>query len=103
VALGTSLPEIVVAIAAVRKGQPEIVIGNVVGSNIFNTFAVMGIPAMIGTITVPDGLANFSIPIFLAATMMHLLVTGDKRVTKGEGAFLLCFYIFFIGQLFDWL
>ncbi len=103
VALGTSLPEIVVAIAAIRKGQPEIVIGNVVGSNIFNTFAVMGIPALIGPIAIPEGVLDFSVPVFLAATMMHVFVTVDKRVTKAEGAFLLCFYLFFIGRLFNWM
>ena len=86
-----------------RRGQPEIVIGNVVGSNIFNAFAVMGIPAMLGTIVVPEGVADFSIPVFLAATMLHVFVTLDKRVSKAEGAFLLCLYVFFIGRLFDWL
>jgi len=103
VALGTSLPEIVVAITAARRGQSEIVVGNIMGSNIFNTLGVMGIPSLIGQLTIPERVVDFSIPVFLAATMIHVIITVDKRVSKAEGAFLLCFYAFFIGRLFGWL
>jgi len=103
VALGTSLPEIVVAITAARRGQSEIVVGNIMGSNIFNTLGVMGIPSLIGQLTIPERVVDFSIPVFLAATMIHVIITVDKRVSKAEGAFLFCFYAFFIGRLFGWL
>lgn len=103
IALGTSLPEIVVAIAAARRGQPEIVVGNIMGSNIFNTFAVMGIPALLGPLTIPEGVVSFSVPVFLAATLIHVIITVDRRVSKAEGAFLISFYLFFIGRLFDLL
>jgi cation:H+ antiporter len=103
IAFGTSLPEIVVAVTATRRGQPEIVVGNIMGSNIFNTFAVMGIPALIGDLTIPEGVVSFSVPMFLAATMMHAVITVDGRVSKGEGAFLISIYLFFIGRLFNWL
>ena len=103
VALGTSLPEIVVAITAARRGQSEIVVGNIMGSNIFNTLGVMGIPSLLGQLTIPERVVHFSVPVFLAATMIHVIITVDKRVSKAEGAFLLCFYLFFIGRLFGWL
>jgi len=103
IALGTSLPEIVVAVAATRRGQPEIVVGNIIGSNIFNTFAVMGIPALFGHLVIPEGVVSYSVPMFLAATMMHVVITVDRSVSKAEGAFLISFYLFFIGRLFDWL
>ena len=103
VALGTSLPEIVVAITAARRGQPEIVIGNIMGSNIFNTFAVMGIPALLTHLIIPEGVVSFSVPVFIAATLIYVIITVDRRVSKAEGAFLISFYLFFIGRLFDWL
>ena len=101
VALGTSLPEVVVAVTATRRGQPELVVGNIVGSNIFNTFAVMGIPALLGTLTIPASAVDFSLPVFIAVTMLHVIITVDRRVTRSEGAFLLVFYLFFIGRLFN--
>ncbi len=103
VAFGTSLPEIVVAITASYKGKPEIVVGNVIGSNIFNTFGVMGIPSLMGNINIPADVVSYSVPVFLAATMIHVIITVDRRVSKAEGAFMLCFYLFFIGRLFNWL
>ena len=103
VALGTSLPEVVVAITASYKGKPEIVVGNVMGSNIFNTFGVMGIPSLMGHLNIPEGVVGYSVPVFIAATLIHVIITVDKRVSKAEGAFLVCFYLFFVGRLFDWL
>jgi len=103
VALGTSLPELVVAITATRRGQPEIVVGNIIGSNIFNTLAVMGIPALLGSLTIPEAVVTYSLPVFISATLLYVIITVDRRVTKGEGVFLLAFYVFFLGHLFGWI
>ena len=103
VAFGTSLPEIVVAITASYKGKPEIVVGNVIGSNIFNTFGVMGIPSLMGPLNIPASVVSYSVPVFIAATMIHVIITVDRRVNKAEGAFMLCFYLFFVCRLFGWL
>ena len=54
VAIGTSLPEIVVSIMAARRGQTEMAVGNVLGSNIFNTYFVMGVPALFGDLIIPE-------------------------------------------------
>ena len=101
VALGTSLPELMVTIVAARKGKPEIAVGNILGSNIFNTFAVMGIPALIGTLVIPSTILTFSLPIMLIATLLFFFVTLEKEVTNWEGWMLLIFYVFFIGKLFN--
>jgi len=103
IALGTSLPEVVVAITATRRGQPEMVIGNIMGSNVFNTFAVMGIPALFGNLSIPEGVMSFAVPVFLAATLMYIFIIVDGRVGRAESAFLLSFYLFFIGRLFGLL
>lgn len=101
IALGTSLPELAVSVSAVRKGKPEIAIGNVLGSNIFNTFIVMGVPALIGTLIVPMNMISFGLPVMLVATLLYFLITNDRKINRWEGWMLLIFYVFFIGKLFN--
>jgi cation:H+ antiporter len=103
VALGTSLPELAVSLTALRKGKPEIAVGNVLGSNIFNTFVVMGAPAFFGALVVPSSILAFSLPIMLMATLLFLFITQAKVVTKWEGYMLVLFYVFFIGKLFGFI
>jgi len=100
VALGTSLPELAVTVSAARKGKTGIAVGNVLGSNIFNSLAVMGIPALMGTLVVPQSIIAFSLPVMLIATFLFVLITQDKEVSQWEGWLLLVFYVFFIGKLF---
>lgn len=100
VALGTSLPELFVSITAARKGNAEMAIGNVLGSNIFNTLAVMGIPALIGTLTIPFNMLTFGLPVMFIATMVYFFTTQDQSVTKWEGWMLIILYLIFIGKLF---
>jgi len=99
VALGTSLPELAVTVAAARKGKPEIAVGNVLGSNIFNSFGVMGVSALIGNLIVPSSILHLGLPVMLIATLLYFFITHDKEITKWEGWLLLIFYIFFIGKL----
>jgi len=101
VALGTSLPELMVTIAAAKKGKPEMAVGNILGSNIFNALAVMGIPALIGTLIIPHSILTFGLPMMLIATLLYFFITHDKEVTKWEGWLLVIFYVFFIGKLFS--
>lgn len=101
VALGTSLPELTVTIAAAKKGKPEMAVGNVLGSNIFNALAVMGIPALIGTLIIPHSILTFGLPMMLIATLLYFFITHDKEITKWEGWLLVIFYVFFIGKLFS--
>jgi len=103
VALGTSLPELAVAAAAAKKGIPEITVGNVLGSNIFNALAVMGIPAVIGTLVIPQNLIEFSIPLMLAATIMFYFVFHYKEVSRWHGFIFIVFYVFFIAKLFEFV
>jgi len=100
VALGTSLPELFVTISAARKGKPEMAVGNVLGSNIFNTFVVMGIPGLFGNLIIPSNIILFSLPMMLIATFLFFMITQDKEITRWEGGILIIFYVFFIGKLF---
>ncbi len=100
VALGTSLPEVFVSLSAARKGKPEIAVGNIVGSNIFNTFAVMGIPRLIGDLKIPSTIIQFPAPVSVGISIFFLVVIMNKRLNPWIGMLLLIFYVFFIGRVF---
>jgi len=97
VALGTSLPEVIVSLNAARKGKASIAIGNVLGSNIFNTYVVMSIPALIGPLEIPDKINSYFLPLMVVMTLMFGIISNNKKITRWEGAVLLMFYgLFFI-------
>lgn len=98
-ALGTSLPEVVVSIAAARKGKPGIAVGNVLGSNIFNTYAVIGIPSLMGNLVIPESTNSFSLPFMVGVTILFAIACISKRINRWEGVMLVLFYIYFIFEL----
>lgn len=97
VAMGTSAPEAAVSITAALKGNADITVGNVVGSNILNIFIILGIASVITSIAVAKTTIRYEIPIMLAATIL-LLGCGYTGGTIGfvEGIFM---WISFIGYL----
>ena len=88
-----------VSIVAVRMGNGEMAVGNVLGSNIFNVFAVMGIPRLFGEIVVPASILEFSIPVMLIASLLFFFVVLDREVSRWEGFVLLLLYFLFMGNL----
>lgn len=100
VALGTSLPELVVSVVAARRGKLEIAIGNVLGSNVFNAFAVVGIPALIMPLPVTHSVLTIGLPFMGVATVLYFFMAQDREVTRWEGMPLILFYILFLGMLF---
>jgi cation:H+ antiporter len=100
IAIGTSLPELAVSINAVKKGKNDLAIGNIIGSNIFNIFMVMGIPALIGTLIIPKIMITLGLPIMLIATFLLVIMSFDKEISIWEGLMLLLVYILFISKLF---
>ena len=96
VALGTSLPELMVSISAIKRNNAEMAIGNVLGSNIFNILGVMGITGLFGTITIVTSVLTFALPMLLIASFLFFFMTQDKELTRWEGVILLIFYIYFI-------
>lgn len=99
-ALGTSLPEVVVSVSAARRGNHSMALGNVIGSNLFNTYAVVAIPSFFGVLVIPESILDFSLPFMLAMTFLFMLITFSKRVSLWKAAMLLSFYIFFLTELF---
>ncbi|MGB1217434.1 MAG: calcium/sodium antiporter, partial [Saprospiraceae bacterium] len=85
VALGTSLPEVVVSIAAARKGQASIAVGNVIGSNVFNTYAVLGIARMFGPLEIEPASLAFTVPIMIVVTLLLAFMTLTSKISRWEG------------------
>ncbi len=101
VALGTSLPELSVTINAALKGNAEVAVGNVLGSNIFNSFVVMGIPGLFGHLDIPDTVIDNGIPTMIAGTILLFFCAQDKKLTSWEGWLFFIIYGWFIGQTFE--
>ncbi len=100
VAFGTSLPEVAVSIVAARRGQLEMALGNIIGSNIFNTFGVMGIPALFGSLVIPPDTLTYSMPFMMAITLLFVISIASRGVNRWEGSILMLFYIVFLAGLF---
>ena len=90
IAFGTSLPELATSVAAALKGESEISIGNVLGSNIFNLGLVVGTAFTIKPTTVPVFVIRQDIPFLILATfIVGKVVIRDGRISRAEGAMML--------------
>ena len=101
VAIGTSLPEIVTSVMAVKKGEADIAIGNVVGSNIFNVFFILGLASAISPITF--GIESFIdiIVTLMASILVYILILKNMRIGNKKALILLsCYVIYTIYILF---
>jgi len=103
VAIGTSLPELASSISAVRKNEHDLVIGNVVGSNLFNTLAVVGLAGMIHPIDVDPDVLVRDWPVMAALTLVLLVfgigIKGQGRINRLEGAVLLASFVAYTAWL----
>jgi cation:H+ antiporter len=97
VAIGTSLPELVTALIATSKGQSDLAMGNVVGSNIFNLLFVLGITALIRPIAMPAGGGfDLLVMIALAVALLPLSFNPGRRIGRPAGVVLLLLYFAYI-------
>ena len=100
-AVGTSLPELVVSVGAVLKGKHEIGIGNIVGSNIFNTFVVIGFPGLFSRLTIDQNTLYLGIPFFIAATLLFVFSGISRKIYSWEGMIYLLIFVLFVSKLFN--
>ncbi len=100
VAIGTSVPVLVVSIRAAMKRKYEIALGNVFGSNIFNSLVVVGVPAMLGTLVVDDKTFYIGVPFLIAATLLYLFSGISKKIYNWEGLMYLVLYVLFLLKIF---
>lgn len=109
VAFGTSAPELFVNLIASFKGTTDIAIGNIIGSNIVNTFFILGVAAVIYPLRVHKGTAWKEIPLAFLAAVLVLIMANDNFVdglgfdvlTRSDGAVLLAFFIIFLYYIFS--
>ncbi|MEM9823961.1 MAG: sodium:calcium antiporter, partial [Bacteroidota bacterium] len=71
-------------------------VGNVLGSNIFNTFVVMSIPSFLGSLEIPPFILQSSLPIFIVATILFGVMAKNQKITRWEGMFLIMLYVYFL-------
>jgi cation:H+ antiporter len=98
VALGTSLPELASSVMAARKGEHDIALGNILGSNLFNTLAVVGIAGMIQPFPVePETLSRDMVVMGALTVLLFIIGYGFKgrqgRINRFEGAALMAVYV----------
>ena len=99
VAIGTSMPELVTSIVAALKGQSDIAIGNVVGSNLFNILGILGVTALIHPIIGSEiSPLDWQVMIGLAVMLLPFAYTG-LRIGRREGAILILGYLSYISYL----
>lgn len=108
-AFGTSAPELTVSLMAALKGSADIAIGNVIGSNIFNILAIVGITALIMPLTMSNSTIRIEIPLtilssavlFFMANDRLLDMAGENVITRTEGFVLLAFFLIFLFYTFN--
>ncbi len=100
VALGTSLPELLVSVKAAWQKKPEVALGNIFGSNVFNILLVAGLPGLFGTLPLDDQTFTLGVPLMIIATVLFIISGISRRVHVYEGAMYVVIYIFFVGRLF---
>ncbi|MFV2032385.1 MAG: calcium/sodium antiporter [Gammaproteobacteria bacterium] len=100
VALGTSLPELAASIASLKKDEPDLAIGNVIGSNLFNSLAVIGIPSVITSFRIDASAVTRDLPVVTGLTLLlyamsRFPISASLKLSRTKGFFLLaCFVIY---------
>ena len=107
VSFGTSAPELAVSIQSILSGKGDILLGNVIGSNILNILLILGLSALVGTLHVNTATVKKEIPVLILITIAFTVVLSDKifglgenLFTRQDGIILLLFFCVFIYYLF---
>jgi cation:H+ antiporter len=97
VAIGTSLPELASSVVAALRGQNDIAVGNVVGSNLFNILLILGVTGMVMPLPAAPSLLTIEIPVMIGfALLLWLMMWRRQRVSRRTGVFMLIAYVGFL-------
>ena len=99
IAVGTSLPELSVALQALKTGDTELAIGSIFGSNTFNALAVIGIPALLSPLLADQIVMEVGLPVMIAATIILFVIGLSRQIMRWEGIMMLLFFGFFLVKL----
>lgn len=101
-AIGTSLPELIVSAKAAFQKKPDVALGNIFGSNVFNALVVIGLPGLFKNLTVDSQTFMIGVPVMAFATLLFIISGISRRIHIWEGLFFLSVYALFIAKLFNW-
>jgi cation:H+ antiporter len=96
ISFGTSLPELIVSIKAIRLKKHDLAVGNIIGSNIFNILGVLGISSLFGKVSFNFSTLLFPLILLLLGSILFYFIVIDKKITIQEGLLLLSFYVLFL-------
>lgn len=96
IAIGTNLPELVTSIVAVRKGEVDIAIGNLVGTNIYNIFLILGLAATINPIVISSNAFIDIIVLAITSFIVYIFIQHKKDINRKEGIIMILLYIIYI-------
>lgn len=96
VAMGTSMPEFTVSLVAALKGTPDLAVGNVVGSNVFNAFAIVGVAAMIAPMTILSLTVKRDLPFALVAALLLVVFGLDGNIGRLDAAALFLLFVIYM-------
>lgn len=99
VSIGTSLPEFITSVIATKKGNADIALGNVVGSNIFNIFAILGISATISPVGVTGDSVIDTVILAILSIIILFMAFTKKCISRVEGAIMVVMYIVYMGYI----
>ena len=102
VAVGTSLPELLVSAKAAFHKKSEIALGNIFGSNVLNALVVTGFPGLFHVLPVDNQTFTIGVPAMALATLLFVISGISRRIHVWEGAFFISIYVLFIAKLFNW-
>ena len=102
IALGTSLPELATCVIAARRNQPDIAIGNIIGSNIFNILAVIGITATFFPLSVAREFRFDALVLLFVVVLSFWVLRTGHRISRREGALLLGIYAAYLAVTLSW-
>jgi len=97
IAIGTSLPELVTSVMAARNNHGDVAIGNIVGSNLFNILAIMGITSLVAPVAIPEQFFRVDFPILMATSLLIVpFAIGKMKIGRTAGLFFSLIYISYL-------
>lgn len=100
ISIGTTMPELTTSLLAVRRGEPDLAVGNIVGSNIFNILFVLGVASAISPIDVPAvGPIVILVAILLSCLLFVFVITHQRNIVRTEGGILLLVFVIYLGWI----
>lgn len=104
IALGTSLPELAASITSVLKNEPDLAVGNIIGSNVFNLLAVLCLPALISPGIVDTSVVSRDFPLMLIMTVLlfglSCKIKGESKLSRFKGLIMMLLFLGYLGKLY---